>query len=49
MTVRPLAYLPAIPSVPQGNQCEMLHFLASVGACILILQIHVVSQGEGLG
>ena len=46
MTVRPLACLPAIPSVSQGNQSEMLHFLASVGACILILQIHVVFSWE---
>ena len=30
------------PSAPQGNQCEMLHFLASEGACNLILHIHVV-------
>ena len=34
----------ATPAAPQGNQCEMLHFLASVhmGACNLILHIHVV-------
>ena len=46
MTVRPLACLPAIPSIPQGNQYKMLHSLASVGACILILQIHVVFSSE---
>ena len=30
------------PSAPQGNQCVILHFLANVGACNLILHIHVV-------
>ena len=33
---------PARPSAPQENQCEMLHSLASVGACNLILHIHIV-------
>ena len=33
---------PASQSAPQANQCEMLHFLASVGACNLILHIYVV-------
>ena len=42
MTVRPSARPPTRPSAPQGNQFEMLRFLASVGACILILHIHVV-------
>ena len=32
------------PSAPQGKQCKMLHFLASVGPCNLILLIHVVGQ-----
>ena len=30
------------PSTPQGNQSEILHFLASVEACNLILHIHIV-------
>lgn len=30
------------PSAPQGNQCEISHFLASVGAGNLILHILVV-------
>ena len=30
------------PTAPQGNQCEMVHFLASVVACHLILHILVV-------
>jgi len=38
VTTRP----PARPSSPQGNQREMSHFLASVGACDLILHIRVV-------
>ena len=38
VTVRP----PARSSAPQANQCEMLHFLASLGAFNLILHIHVV-------
>ena len=29
-------------STPQGNQCEISHFQASVGACNLVLHIHVV-------
>ena len=33
--------LPVCLSTPQGNQCEMSHFLASVGTCNLILHIHV--------
>ena len=34
---------PIHPFAPPGNQCEMLHYLASVGlACNLILHIHVV-------
>ena len=37
-TARP----PARSSSPQGNQREMSHFLAIVGACNLILLIHVV-------
>ena len=39
LTVRPPARL---LSAPQGNQCQMLHFLAAVGACNLIVHIHVV-------
>ena len=35
-------HTPASQSAPQANQCEMLHFLASVGACNLILHIYVV-------
>ena len=34
------------PSVPLGNQCKMLLFLAIVGACnliLLILHVHVVN------
>ena len=27
------------PSAPQGKQCEISHFLASVGACTLIYDI----------
>ena len=42
VTVRPSTRPPTHPSAPQGNQFEMLRFLASVGACILILHIHVV-------
>ena len=34
----------AHPSAPKGNQCDLLHFLASVGACNLILRIHVVAN-----
>ena len=30
------------PSTLQGNQCEIPHFFANVGACNLILHIHVV-------
>ena len=30
------------PSAPQGNQCKISCFLPSVGACNLILQIHVL-------
>ena len=30
------------PSAPQGNQCEISHFLASVGTGNLILHIPVV-------
>ena len=30
------------PSATHGNQCEISHFLASVGACNLIFHIHVV-------
>ena len=30
-------------SVPLGNQCKMLLFLAIVGACNLILYVHVVN------
>ena len=42
MTVRPTTRQPARPSAPQGKQYEMLHFPASLGACNLILHIHVV-------
>ena len=42
VTVRPPTRPPARLSAPQENQCEMWHFLASVGACNLILHIHVV-------
>ena len=38
MTVR----LSDSPSAPQDNHCEISHFLASLGACNLILKIHVV-------
>ena len=31
------------PSAPLGNQCKMLLFLAIVGACNLILHVHVVN------
>ena len=34
------------PSTPQGNQCEVSHFQASVGACNLILHIHVVVKWQ---
>ena len=33
VTVRPPTRPPARLSAPQENQCEMWHFLASVGAC----------------
>ena len=33
-------------STPQGNQCEISHFQASVGACNLILHIHVVVKWQ---
>ena len=29
-------------STPQGNLCEMSHFLVCVGACNLIVHTHVV-------
>ena len=32
----------ASPSAPQAKQCEMSHFVARVGACNLILHMHVV-------
>ena len=35
-------HLPACPSAPKENHCEILHSLASVGACNLILHIHIV-------
>ena len=31
-----------LPSAPQVSQCVILHLLANVGACNLILHIHVV-------
>ena len=31
------------PSAPLGNQCKMLLFLATVGACNLILHVHVIN------
>ena len=34
------------PSAPQGNWCEISHFLASVEACNLILLIHLVINGQ---
>jgi len=34
--------LPICLFTPQGNQFEMSHFLACVGACNLIVHIHVV-------
>ena len=30
------------PSASQGNQCKTSQFLASVGACNLVLHVHVV-------
>ena len=33
---------PVPPSAPQSNQGEMSHFLASVGACNVILHIYVM-------
>ena len=33
---------PVRPSTPQGSQFEMIHFPANVGACNLVLHIHVV-------
>ena len=50
LTARPLVH----PSVcttgqsPLGNQCEILHFLANVRACDLILHIHVVINWQGI-
>ena len=36
------------PSALRGNQCEILHFLAKVGACELILHIHVLINWQGI-
>ena len=43
------SHQPACPSASQENQCEMLHFSASVGAaCKLIFHIHVVDNIEAV-
>ena len=43
------SHQPACPSASQENQCEMLHFPASVGAaCKLIFHIHVVDNIEAV-
>ena len=44
VTVRPTDRPPACLSVPQGKQCEILHFLASMEAFNLILHIYVVDS-----
>ena len=44
VTVRPTDRPPTCLSAPQGKQCEILHFLASVEAFNLILHIYVVDS-----